>query len=97
MKQKASAGESKPPKKKKEQPAETDQASTLSPEEQTAILDEALQRLDKLAESQLEMARLFIARGKCEIAQRRLEEILELYGKSEHAKEARKLLKGLKA
>ena len=43
------------------------------------------------------MARLFIARGKCEIAQRRLEEILELYGKSEHAKEARKLLKGLKA
>lgn len=67
----------------------------LSPEEQTAKLDEALERMDKLAESQLEMARLFIDRGKTEIARRRLQEILELYGKSDVAKEARKMLKRL--
>lgn len=70
-------------------------AVILSPEEQTAKLDQALERMDKLAESQLEMARLFIDRGKTEIARRRLQEILELYGKSEVAKEARKMLNRL--
>ena len=69
---------------------------TPNPEQQNEELDQALQRLDKLAESQLEMARLFIDRGKTEIARRRLQEILELYGKSDSAKEARKLMKGLK-
>lgn len=67
----------------------------LSPEEQKAQLDEAIERLEKHAESQLEMARLFIDRGKTAIARRRLQEILELYGKSDAAKEARKLLKKL--
>lgn len=96
MKQKTPAAKTKKaPKPAKEELIDVEQTTTLSPEEQTAILDEALERMDKLAESQLEMARLFIARGKTEIARRRLEEILELYGKSDLAKEARKLLKGL--
>ena len=56
---------------------------------------QVLERLDKHAESQLEMARLFIDRGKTEIARRRLHELVEMYGKSEAAQEASKLLKGL--
>ncbi len=96
MKQKTPAAKTKKVlKPAKEKPIDAEQTTTLSPEEQTAILDESLERMDKLAESQLEMARLFIARGKSEIARRRLEEILELYGKSDLAKEARKLLKSL--
>jgi len=67
---------------------------TLTPEQQKQLVDDAIERLDRLAESQLEMARLFIDRGKSEIARRRLQEVVELYGKSDAAKEAKKLLKG---
>ena len=77
-----------------ETPVDTDRV-TLTPEQQKEQLDQAIERLDKHAESQLEMARLFIDRGKNEIARRRLEEILELYGRSDAAREARKLLKRL--
>lgn len=68
---------------------------SLTPEQQKQLVDEAIERLDRLAESQLEMARLFIDRGKIEIARRRLTEVVELYGKSDAAKEAKKMLKGL--
>ena len=68
---------------------------TLTPEEQKDNLDQALERLDKHAESQLEMARLFIDRGKIEIARRRLHELVEMYGKSDAKKESKKLLKSL--
>ena len=66
-----------------------------TPEKMKEQLDQALERQEKPAEGQLEMAKLFIGRGKTEIAKRRLQEILDLYGKSESAKEARKLLKRL--
>ena len=68
---------------------------SLTSEQQRQLVDEAIERLDRLAESQLEMARLFIDRGKPDIAKRRLTEVVELYGKSEAAKEAKKLLKKL--
>ncbi len=68
---------------------------TLTPEQQKQLIDDAIERLDRLAESQLEMARLFIDRGKIDIARRRLQEVVELYSKSDAAKEAKKLLKGL--
>jgi FimV-like protein len=74
---------------------ETTPAPELTPEEQKKLVDEAIERLDRLAESQLEMARLFIDRGKIDIARRRLQEVVELYGKSEAAKDAKKLLKTL--
>ena len=77
-----------------DKPVETD-GTTLTPEQQTEILDQVLERLDKHAESQLVMARLFIDRGKTEIARRRLHELVEMYGKSEAEEEAKKLLKGL--
>ncbi len=66
-----------------------------APPPDSVEVEQALQRLDKLAESQLEMARLFIEKGKPEIARRRLGEILELYPKSSSAGEARSLLKKL--
>jgi outer membrane protein assembly factor BamD (BamD/ComL family) len=69
--------------------------STLTPEQQKHLVDDAIERLDRLAESRLEMARLFLDREKPEIARRRLQEVVELYGKSDAAKEARKLLNGL--
>ena len=73
----------------------TSQIPVLSAEEQKKLVDDAIERLDRLAESQLEMAQLFLNRGKLEIARRRLEEVVELYGKSEAAKDAKKLLKKL--
>ena len=76
-------------------PVETE-GMTLTPEQQTEILDQALERLDKHAESQLEMARLFIDRGRTEIARRRLHELVEMYAKSDAAKEAKVLLTHLK-
>lgn len=68
---------------------------TLTPEQQKQLVDDAIERLDRLAESQLEMARLFIDRGKPEIARRRLREVVELYGKSAAARDAQKLLSNL--
>lgn len=66
---------------------------TLTAEQQKQLVDEAIERLDRLAESQLDMAKLFIDRGKIDIARRRLQEVVELYSKSDAAKDAKKLLK----
>ena len=74
---------------------ESVKSPTLTPEEQKQLVDDAIERQERHAESQLEMARLFIGRGKIEIGRRRLQEVVELYGKSDSAKEAKKLLKGL--
>ncbi len=73
----------------------TTPAPTMSVEQQKQLVDEAIERLDRLAESQLEMARLFIDKGKPEIARRRLQEVIELYGKSDAAKDAKTMLKTL--
>ena len=64
--------------------------TTLTPEQQ-----KQLERQERHAESELQMARLFIDRGKIEIGRRRLQEVVELYGKSDSAKEAKKLLKSI--
>jgi len=74
---------------------ETAKPPTLTPEEQKLLVDEAIEKLERLAESQLDMARLFIDRGKIDIARRRLQEVVELYSKSDSAKAAKKLLKTL--
>lgn len=69
--------------------------AALSTEEQKQLVDEAIERMYRLAESEVELARLFIDRGKPDIARRRLQGVLELYAKSDAAQEAKKLLKGL--
>lgn len=68
---------------------------TLTPEQQKQLVDDAIDRQERHAESQLEMARLFIDRGRIDIARRRLQEVVELYSKSDSVKEAKELLKGL--
>jgi TolA-binding protein len=77
-------------------PQETAQIPALTPEQQKKLVDEAIERLDRLAESDLEMARLFVDRGKTDIGRRRLQEIIDRYGKSASAKDAQKLLKTLR-
>ena len=57
------------------------------------LVDEAIQRNEKLAESGVEMAKLFLEKGKRQIAKRRLREIIEQFGASAAAGDARRLLK----
>jgi len=73
-------------------PLELDQTQPTV-DEQKALLEEAIRKRDKLADSELEMARMFIEKGKPDIAKRRLREILDAYGESAAATEARKLMK----
>jgi Tfp pilus assembly protein FimV len=75
---------------------ESDKTPTLTPEQQKQLVDDAIERQERHAETELEMARLFIGRGKIDIGRRRLQEVVELYGKSDSAKEAKKLLQQLK-
>ena len=76
---------------------EVAKVSTFTPEQQKKLVDDAIERLDRLAESDLEMARLFLSRGKIEIAGRRLQEVIDRYEKSDLASEARNLLNQLRA
>lgn len=70
-------------------------AETPPEDENRKRVDEAIEKSEKLAESQLEMARLFLSRGKVDVARRRLEDLIERYGLSDAAREARKLLKSV--
>ena len=74
-------------------PLELDQKPQPTVDEQKALLEEAIRKRDKLADSELEMARMFLEKGKLDIAKRRLREILDAYGESAAATEARKLMK----
>ena len=58
-------------------------------------IDEALETLEKLAESQVDMARLFLSHGKRDFALRRLHDVIENYSRSQAVAEARQLLKTL--
>jgi len=73
-------------------PEDTIPIPILTPEQQKKLVDDAIERLDRLAESELEMAKLFLERGKTEIAQRRLRELIQRYGKSDAAKDAQSML-----
>lgn len=82
-----------PVKKKAKPEGEQKPKEALSEDAQRQIVDDAIERAEKLAESQLEMARLFISHRKMDVARRRLEDLIERYGRSDAAREARKLLK----
>lgn len=56
-------------------------------------LDEAIARRDKIAESLLEMADMFVQNGKLDIARRRWREIAEEFDGLPAAEQARALLK----
>lgn len=67
----------------------------LTAAERQRLLDEAIERREPLAQSELEIARMFLARGRHDVARRRLELILTDCPLSEAAVEARRLLEAL--
>jgi len=75
------------PKKKSQPP--------LTEDEQQELLEHSNQIVERLAESQLDLAKLFLKSEKTDIALRRLHEIVVDYSGSAAATEARSLLKTL--
>jgi TolA-binding protein len=77
----------------------TDSSSQLEPkqemsdDERKQLLEAAIEKNEKVAESGIEMAKLFLHNGKRQIANRRLREIVEDFGGTAAAKEAKSLLK----
>lgn len=61
--------------------------------EQAQQLSAALEKAERLAESEIEIAELFLLKQRPEIARRRLEHLLELYPQSQAANTARKMLR----
>ncbi len=71
------------PRRKKPAPAD---------EQQRQVVEQAIQEGRRLAESRLDIARLFLSRGQFDIARRRLTELLQLHPDTEEAQEAKQLL-----
>ena len=69
--------------------------SELTDDERRQRLETVIQKNEKLAESGVEMAKLFLENGKRQIAKRRLREIVKEFDGSEAANEAKALLKKL--
>ncbi len=67
----------------------------LTEYDQRELLEQSNQIRDRLAESQLDMAKLFLEKEKPDIALRRLKEIVAEYSGSAAAAEAKSLLKKL--
>ena len=67
----------------------------LTDEDRRRLVDEAIERADRIVESEIEMAHLFISSGKVEIARRRLEAIIEKYPESLAVGEARRVVEEL--
>ena len=63
--------------------------------EKLELLEQSILKGQKLAESDLEMAQVFLKRGKVEIARRRLSRIIDEFGGAEAAIEAKAMLKRL--
>ena len=75
--------------------AELEPKTELTDDQRRQILEDVIQKNEKLAESGIDMAKLFIQKGQRQIAKRRLKEIVEKFDGSEAAKEAKVLLKKL--
>lgn len=74
---------------------ELDPKPELTEEQKKALLEEAIEKRERLADSALEMAKLFTQSGKAEIAQRRLKAIIKEFEGSAAAMEATEMLQGL--
>ena len=75
--------------------AELEPKSELTDDERKQLLEAAIKKNEKVAESGIEMAKLFLHNGKRQIANRRLREIVEDFGGTAAATEAKSLLKKL--
>jgi hypothetical protein len=71
---------------------ELEPKAELTEAENKELLEEAIQKREKLAESRLEMAKMFLQNGKPEIAIRRLREIVAEFDLSAAADMARAML-----
>ena len=73
---------------------DSNQASkpVLTETEKQELLDRAIEKRDKLADSRLEMAKMFQEKGKADIALKRLQELVDEFDGSAAATEARKIL-----
>ena len=67
----------------------------LNEEQIQAQLSAEIEKSEKLAASQLQMAEWFLSEGKHDIAKRRLQQLLETLPQSEASKQAKILLRGL--
>lgn len=65
---------------------------TLNDEQRADLLTAEIEKNEKLAASQIEMAKLFLAQGKTDIARRRLEQILAEWPTAEAARSAQQML-----
>jgi outer membrane protein assembly factor BamD (BamD/ComL family) len=65
----------------------------LTEEDRKALLEEAIQKQEKLAESGLQIAKMFIEKGQILVVRRRLNEIVTEFSESAAAVEAKVLLK----
>jgi Tfp pilus assembly protein FimV len=63
--------------------------------EEKELVEQSIQKRERLAESGLDMAKLFIENGKPEIAMRRLKEIVDEFDGSAAAEEASEMLERL--
>lgn len=68
---------------------------TLSAEEQQKLLERAEQIREQRAETQLDLARLFVEHQKLDVALRRLQEIVAEFGGTSAAKKAQAMIKKL--
>jgi TolA-binding protein len=67
----------------------------LTEEDHKALLEDAIQKQEKLAQSGLQIAKMFIEKGQVDVAERRLNEIVTEFSESAAAVEAKLLLKKL--
>ncbi len=79
-------------KKSKPAAAET---TELTAEQQQLLQEQAAERVEKAAQCELELVRLFLMHEKHEIARRRLQTILSRFAKTQAAAEADRILQSL--
>ncbi len=76
--------------------AKLESKSETTSAEKMEILELAISKRQKLAESDLDMAQVFIEKGKVAIARRRLCHIIDTYDGTDAAIEAQAMLKKLR-
>lgn len=76
--------------------AASDSKPELTDAEQKERVEQAIQKREKMAESNLEMAKMFLRNEKLDIARRRLRELVSEFDGSTAATEAKVLLKRMK-
>lgn len=84
-----------PPMTKNKRPAAQPNEITKIDVPPKERITDAIENADKLAESQLEIAKLFLSYGKARIARRRLQLVIDQYSQSQFAGESRQLLSSL--